>query len=124
MPLPDFVDCRVDDQLQHERCKDATDHRCGDPLHDVRTGSGGPHDGHEPHEHHGHGHEFRANPLHGSVHDGVTKIRCGSQTTFTACILVRDIEIEQHEDAGFRIDPHQRDQADPDADTHVVPEQI
>src|SRR3954465_2777398 len=34
------------------------------------------------------------------------------------------IEIQQHEDAGLSIDADERDQADPDADAHVVAEQV
>src|SRR6266545_3265901 len=124
MPFPDLVNGGVNDELKHERREDAADHRRGDPLHDVGTYTGGPHDGHEPHEHHRHGHELRANPLYGTVHDGVAKVTGGSQASFTAGVFICNVEIEQHEDAGLRVDAHQCDQADPDADAHVVAEQI
>ena len=38
-------------------------------------------------------------------------------------LLVRQVQIEQHEDAGFRIHAHQRDQPHPDSDAHVVAQQ-
>jgi hypothetical protein len=67
VPLPDFVDRGIDHELQHERREDAADHRGGDALHHIRAGADRPHDGHQPHEHHGHGHEFRANAFHGAL---------------------------------------------------------
>lgn len=47
IPLPDLIDRRVDHQLQQERGEDPADQRRRDPLHDVRPGSHGPHDGDE-----------------------------------------------------------------------------
>src|SRR5512140_1297522 len=64
VPFPELVDGRVDDQLEEERGEDAAHHRRGDPLHHVRSGAGGPEDGHEPDEGGGHGHELRPQALH------------------------------------------------------------
>src|SRR6266542_38664 len=124
MPFPDLVNGWIDNELEDERGEDAADHRRGDAFHHIGAHARRPHDGHEPHEHHGHGHEFGPNPLYGAVHDGVTQVTGGSQASFTVGVLIGNVEIEQHEHAGFRVDAHQRDQADPYADAHVVAEQI
>ena len=58
------------------------------------------------------------------MHDGVTKVAGRSQVPLPARVLVSDVEIEQHEHARLGVNAHQRDQADPDADAHVVAEQI
>ena len=48
----------------------------------------------------------------------------GLQPSLASGVLVREVEVQQHEDAGLGVDAQQRDEADPDADAHVVAERV
>ena len=106
MPFPEFVNGGVHDELEDERCEDAADHRRGNPLHDVGTRADGPHDRHEAHEHGGDGHELRPDPFDGAVDHRVLEIAIDAQPAFAASLVVGEIEIEEHEHTGFRVDAH------------------
>ena len=69
VPLPNFVDGRVDDEFEDERGKDAAYHRRGDSLPHVGPSAGGPHDRDQPDEHRRHGHELGTQPLCCAFHD-------------------------------------------------------
>ena len=47
-----------------------------------------------------------------------------SQAPLLLGLLVGQIEVEEHEDAGFRVHAEQGDQPHPDPDAHVVAEQV
>src|SRR5205807_13304 len=106
MPLPDFVDGGVDDEFQQEGCEYAADHRRGDPLHHVGACPCRPHDRHQPHEHGRDGHELWPNSFHCAVEHCCVEVAQGLQATFTPCLVIGQVEIEQHEDAGLGVDTH------------------
>ncbi len=99
-------------------------HRRRDVLHHIGPRPRGPHDGNEPEHRGGHGHEFRPDTLGGPLHDGRPQVGKGAQAPLLSGLFVGQIQVEEHEDAGFGIHPEQGDEPHPDADAHVVAEQI
>jgi hypothetical protein len=60
----------------------------------------------------------------GPFHSRRLQIGECSQASFARRLLVREIEIQQHEDAGFGVYSEQRDQPDPYGEARVVAEQL
>src|ERR1017187_7456485 len=58
------------------------------------------------------------------MHDCRLKISETPELAFRFRLIVRQIQIQHHEHAGFSIHAHQCDQPDPHADTHVVAEEV
>ena len=115
IPFPDFVNRRIDHQFQQERSKDSADHRRGDALHHIGARARRPHD--------------RApgpmNIVATVMNFGRMRFTapckiacrkfgadCSSRPCAFACV-VGQVEIEQHEHAGFGVHAHQRDQTRP-----------
>src|SRR3990172_1814207 len=124
VPLPDGVDGRIDNQLHDERGEDAADHGGGDALHYVGAGAHRPHDGQQGEEYAGHRHQLRPQPLDGAVDDGFPQVVPTAHLPFLPGVLVGQVEVEHHEDAGCRVHAQQGDEAHPDGDAHVVAEQV
>ena len=59
-----------------------------------------------------------------ALHDGLAEFAEVSQPSLLLRLVIREIEIEQHEDPGLGIDPEQGDEPDPDPDAHVVTEEV
>ena len=55
------------------------------------------------------GHELGAQPLRGSADDRVPALLLAAETVHLRSFIVGKIEIEEHEDASFRIDAQQPD---------------
>src|SRR5215469_3670312 len=107
IPSPNFVDGRVDQQLENEGSEDAADHWCGNTFHYVGTGSRRPHDGKEADAGRGKRHELRAQTLGSPLNDGFVQLPQVLQAVFALCLLVSQIEVQQHEHPCLSIDSEQ-----------------
>src|ERR1700686_4629254 len=119
---PQKIDRRIDEQLHQERREEAADHRGGDALHHVSPRPERPHDRDEAEEGAGDGHDLRADALDGTVEDCLVEILTRVERAGGEALVVREVEIEQHEDASLGVEPEEGDEADPDTDGHVVTE--
>src|SRR6516165_12792857 len=104
IPSPNFVDGRVDEQLENEGSEDAADHWCGNTFHDVGTGSRRTHNGKEADAGRGKRHELRTQTLGSPVNDGFVQLLQVLQAVFALCLLVGQIEVQQHEHPCLSID--------------------
>ena len=85
---------------------------------------GRPHDGQKADEGRAHGHGLGPHALDRAVDDGLDEIAGGAQAAGRLGLVVRQIEEEQHEDAGLGVEAHERDHADPHRDGDVVAEHV
>jgi len=65
----------------------------------------GPHDGTEPEQRRGRGHEFGPYPLGGPFPDGRPQVEKCTQAPLLPGLFIGQVQIEEHEDAGFGIHP-------------------
>src|SRR5215469_3685303 len=124
IPSPDFVDGRVDQQLEKEGSEDAADHWCGNTFHYVGAGSRRPHNGKEADAGGGKRHELRTQTLGSPLHDGFVQLPQVLQAVFALCLLVGQIEVQQHEYPCLSIDSQQGNQSHPYGDAHVVASRV
>src|ERR1039458_7186492 len=117
---PDEEDGGIDGQLHDGGSDDATDHGSGDAFHHIRAGAVAPENGEEAGDDHRRSHGFGTNALYGAVIDGIPQVRSVAHPAFLLPLRVSQVEVEQHDNAGFRIQSGERDQADPDGDAEIV----
>src|SRR5438445_1048302 len=107
-PFPSVVNRGIDEQLHEKRSEEASDHRCGDALHHVGPSPRGPHDRKESEKGAGHGHHLRSHTFYRAMVDRLAPLLASLPLPGRAHPVVGEIEIEQHEDAGLRIEAQQR----------------
>ena len=81
----------------------------GNPFGHLGAGTDGPHDRQEAEDVGQDGHEFRAQAHHGAFHDRVFQVLGGVQQTPGLPVIIGDVEIEEHNDAGFGIQSRRSD---------------
>src|SRR6266850_3208969 len=119
---PYRIDRRINEQLENEGGEDTADHRSGNTFHNFRSGSIGPQDGNQTDAHDGKGHEFGTQPARSPFHNRVIEMLLSELRVLAPRGLVRKVKVEQHEDAGFGIDPEKGENAEPDSNAHIVAE--
>src|SRR5206468_6494226 len=70
------------------------------------------------------GHGFGADALDGAVVDGVAQVSEVAHLAFADPFFVGQIEVEEHDDAGFGVKTGQGDEADPNGHAEVVVEKV
>src|SRR5207244_3619181 len=83
-----------------------------------------PHDWQQTEQNGTNRHDLRANALHSALHHSQTEVAHRVHATKRLEFVPGMVQVKQHDDTRFRVEPSQRDEADPDGDTHVVAEEV
>src|SRR5262249_57081866 len=79
--------------------------------------------GQEPGRHRDDGHELRPDAPRRALDDRLLEVGGALQASRGRTLAVRELQVEQHHDAGLRVEARERDEADGDRDAPVVAEE-
>src|SRR5439155_1784517 len=100
------------------------DHGRGDAFHYVGASAVTPENGQQAGDDDGGSHGFGADAPDRAVIDGVAQISRVAHPALPLPLRVGQVQVKQHDHAGFGIQPRESDQADPDGNAEVVIKQI